>query len=442
MLTALALVLALPLSGAPAPPPGFLALEPAPKGAPPLLYCTPEGQGIVGGEFQRGGHPVVRALAKAEPGSTVFLEEGQYPPFTLGLGSNAWDNADISGGQPGAPIVLDGRGRATIVGREQDTIGIDQRQRVAHVTFRGLKIVTGRRSGVMFYKRTDAKNHVGFRFEDCEINGGYQHPKASGRFSKWGVWAHSLVDFSFVGTLEPARVFGIRDEHAFYIQNPQGNVLIDNVEARGLGRTFVQLTCRRRDGPPGKGFFVVRRCDVANVGLAPDDLYQGGTAFSIGGRHTGQILFERNKFRAGFDPRLKRLKPVGGVHGTGAFVAWQGGERVRNGTLVLKDNDFQMAYGCGDRALVAISGCESVQLLGRNQFRSGGFQPALALEPRDDSGKPDGEPNLLVSISPRTVFEGEFTYRNEALDEAGRARFLAREPDGDEADPRPPSDGD
>jgi hypothetical protein len=391
--------------------------------APVQLYCTPNSWGIVGQPLRPNAHPIVAALKKAQAGSTITLEAGDYAPFTLGLGSSATNNSKCKGGRQDAPLVIDGRGRVRIIGRDGDTVGIDQRDSVRHITFRGISFLAGRRAALMFYKRDDGKNHVGFFFEDCQILGGFDHVRGTGRHSKWGVWGHRLKNFRFVGVEEPAKVTGLRSEHAFYIQNPQGDVLIENVIGDGLGRTFVQLTCRKRDGPPGRGKFTVRRCRVSNIGLARGDNFRGGSAFTIAGRHRGQLLFEENVFRAGFDKRYGKLKPVGGVHGTGAFVAWQGGEKERNSVLILKNNDFSMAYGCGDRALVAITGCDVVRILGKNVFRSGAFQPALALEPLDDDGNMAGEPNVNVGIVPTTVYEGEITLQNRVLSRADMGRY-------------------
>ena len=361
-------------------------------------------------------HPIVAALARARPGSTIYLDPGNYQGFSLGLGGQAGNASDTRGGSPGAPIVIDGRGQARIMPSGQDAIIIDQRVPVAHITFRGLKIIAGNRTGVIFTKRNDGRNHVGFSFEDCEILGGFDHPAGKGRTSKWGLWAHRLKDFRFVGLASPAKVVGLRHEHAFYIQNPQGDVLIENVIGNGLGRTFVQVTCRAKDGPPGRGRFVVRNCKVSNVGLGVWDDYRGGTAFTVAGRHTGELLFENNRFRGGYDPRYRKLKPKGGVHGTGAFVAWQGGQKMRNGTLILRNNDFRMAAGCGDRPLVAISGCKDVLITGKNHFVSGGSEPALALEPVDDAGKPEGGlPNVKVRIAASTQLKGKVTLRGRVL---------------------------
>ena len=108
-----------------------------------------------------------------------------------------------------------------------------------------------------------------------------------------------MKDFEFRGQSRKARVENIQQEHAFYIQNAQGPILIENVQAKRLGRTFCQFTARAKDGPVGKGSITVRNCDVSDIGLFKDDNHKGGSAFTFAGRLTGDILVEGNRYRAG-----------------------------------------------------------------------------------------------------------------------------------------------
>ena len=373
------------------------------------IRCTPKTLAMPGQDPKQVDHSIARALEKAQPGSTIVIGAGDYEPFTIGFKSNSRFNARTSGGRQGLPIVLQGEGKARILGRTGDTIAIDQAQRNGHLTFRNLTIIAGERAGIMFYRQGPDRTHNGFHFEDCHVFGHFDHVKDTGRKSKWGVWGHNLVDFQFKGVDQPARVDGIRSEHGFYLQNPQGPILIENVEGRLLGRTFCQFTARAKEGKPGTGNITVRNCRVTDVGIAKGDGHKGGSAFTVAGRLTGTILLEGNSYRAGFDPKVRALTTPGVPYGTGALAAWQGGEPVPNGLLILRDNDFRMAEGCGDRALVAIGGCREVRIEGANHFHARGAHPALALDPVDDAGRPLSPPNGKVRLLPSTDCVGPIT---------------------------------
>jgi hypothetical protein len=255
----------------------------------------------------------------------------------------------------------------------------------------------------MFYKCGPDQSHEGFHFVDCAIDGGFDHATGRGLNTKWGVWAHSLADFQFVGRTRPAEIKNLRNEHAFYLQNCRGDVTIDNVRASRLGRTFLQVTARPGDGPPGVGTVTVRNCVVEDACIAIGDDYKGGYAFTIAGRHTGMLIFENNRYRAGFVPALRKLTRPGVPYGTGAFVSWDGFGQ-RNGRLVLRGNDFELAPGCGDRPLVAIGGCTDVDIAGANRFVSA-YDIALELDPPREAGF-ESNPNGRVRIDPRTVVTG------------------------------------
>ena len=409
------------LRASPVGPPG----PPAPPGPALVIRCSPTSVTLPGRPPQAAAHPIAAALTAATPGAWIRLDPGEYPPFSIGLGSNAPTNARTSGGAPGRPIVVDGGGMARITAWEGDTIAIDQKVPNGHITFRNLEIETSKRAGVMFYQQSGGRVHEGFTFEDCHLLGGFDHVNDRGRRSKWGLWAHSLKDFRFAGTRTPARVEGIRSEHGFYIQNPRGDVTIENVRAELLGRTFCQFTARANEGPPGQGTILVRRCDVRDVAIARDDAFKGGSAFTVAGRLRGRIVFEGNRYRAGFDPFVRSLTRPGQPYGTGAFVAWDGGQPARNATLVLKDNDFRLAPGCGDRALVSIGGCDRVEIVGANHFESGGTFEALALDPVDGRGKAVSRPNGQVLLAPTTELVGTVTIGGAEADEEALRRLRA-----------------
>jgi hypothetical protein len=355
-------------------------------------------------------NPIAEALRAAKPGTTIWLDPGDYPPFTIGFQSHSPANAAISGGAPGSPIIIQGTGPGVrIVGVEGDTIAIDQRVPNGWITFRNLTIVPGQRAGVMFYERKDGKLHQGYSFEDCHILGAFDHETGKGKRTKWGIWGQNLADFRFVGVQAPARIENISEEHAFYLQNVQGAITIENVYARDLGRTFCQFTARARDGSPAKGDVIVRKCVVEDACIAQADGFKGGAAFTVCGRMQGAFLFEQNVYRAGFRKERLRFTRPGQPYGTGAFTAWEEGGAGQTATLVLRDNQFLFAKGCGDRPVVSIGGCNQVLIVGENRFVSGGVQPALSLDPADGTGKTFSTPNGSVYLAPATKVDGAVT---------------------------------
>jgi len=386
---------------------------PAVATGPAWVVCSPTGLQLSGRAKKRSAHPIAEALQEARPGTVVWVKQGDYPPLRIGFDNNAPDNARTSGGRPGAPIVVEGRGRVRILGTGGDAISISQAVPNGYITFRNIEIRPGERSGVHFFKLSGGKKHEGYHFENCDIIADFDHRTGRGSKSKWGVWGHSLSDFAFVGVGRPARVENIRFEHGFYLQNPQGSIRIERVHARRLGRTFLQLTSRRSDGPPGIGDVIVRNCLVEDVGLSVRDGYKGGSAFTVAGGLRGRLLFEHNTYRAGFDRSLLRLTRPGQPYGTGAFVAWRSWKDAPNGELILRDNDFAFAPGCGDRPVVSIGGCQRVDLVGANRFVSGGTFDALALDPVQDGGKLQSSANGKVSVSKRTRIEGRVTLRGD-----------------------------
>lgn len=389
---------------------------------PPLFVtCSPGSVKFGQDQPVKARNPVVTALEQCGPGSIITLKKGNYPSFAIGFAKEVHWNARSSGGTPTKPITIQGEPGAIIRanGDSGDSITIHQEITTGHFIFRNLTIEPGYRAAVMFYKQPPGKFHEGFQFLDCDIIGSWDHVKKKGKKSKWGVWGHSLKDFTFQGLTRMAEVRDIQQEHAFYLQNNAGDIRIENVQAARLGRTFCQFTARERDGAAGVGTITIRGCKVEDIGLSVWDGYKGGTAFTLAGRIEGPIIFERNSYRAGFDPAIARLTQKSQDYGTAALVCWDGGGKVHNGTVILRDNDFEMAPGCGDRPLVSIGGCREVQILGANRFISGGKMDALSLDPVGDrrpGGVPTNVPNGEVTISAATTFKGAVKVRGIEVD--------------------------
>jgi hypothetical protein len=376
-----------------------------------VLQCAPNWVRLPSGERYDSPNPVARALEFAAPGAVIEVLSGTYPALQLGFQSRNPESARTAGGQIAQPIVVRGRGQVRFdPGAVGDTIAINQQQPCQHVWFESIDLVPGSRCAVMFYDLADNQAHVGFRFYDCRILGGWNHTDGTGVQSKWGVLGHDLSDFVFAGRERRAEVRDIRLEHAFYLQSPRGDITLENIDAARLGRCFVQLVAREQSGPPGRGLIVVRGNRVSDVGLSDWDGFKGGSAYTFaGGLEHCTILVERNTYRAGFERALLGRTTEGRPYGTAAFVAWDGGEARPNGTLVLRGNDFELADNCGDRALVSIGACERVVIEGDNRFVSGAHPVALALESSYVGRRAEPKQNGRVHLSAEVTLRGDLT---------------------------------
>lgn len=391
------------------------------------IECTPTSVALDGGAAIQSSDPIAEALRHAGPGSVIDVGPGDYPAFRLGFGRGR-QNADASGTEF-APITVRALGRAGQRARIRakggsDALMIDQKKPVAYITFEGLEFEPGYRSAVIFYRQAGGAVHRGFRFLDCDIIGGWDHVKAAGAKSKWGVSGHRIADFEWSGRTRPSIIRDLKNEHAFYLQNCAGDVLIQNVEATRLGRTFCQFTARSSDGPPGLGNITVRDCRISDTGLAAGDAYKGGSAFTVtGNMPKAHFLFEGNTFRAGFNPRLKKLTRPGVAYGTGALVVWPEKDPVRVGQVVLRDNDFRFAKDSGDRPVVSLSAVADLRIEGSNRFEAGAFGVALSLDPPQSSGLPSKLPCAKVTIAPTTTLLGRLEVAGHPATAAERTKL-------------------
>jgi hypothetical protein len=152
----------------------------------------------------------------------------------------------------------------------------------------------------------------------------------------------------------------------------------------------------------------------------------------------GAFLFEKNVYKAGFRPERLSFTMGGKPYGTGAFTAWEESMAGPTATLVLRDNDFSFAPGCGDRPVVSIGGCTRVLIVGENRFASGGQQPALVLDPVNQQGKTLSSPNGSIYLAPATKLEGALSWLGKEPSEEQRAA-LQKLPAPEQAPANPPA---
>ncbi len=394
-----------------------LATLAGPSSAQGRIQCTPKTVQGLGKPPSSVTNPIARALELAQPGSVIDLAPGEYPAFAIGFGQAADDNAITTGGANGRPIIVRAHGKVKIRRHRDggDTIALVQQKRFGYVTFEGLTIEASYRAAVMFYAVEPGQSHDAIRFLDCHIEGNYDHLRKQGADSKWGVYGRALRDFEWRGQRGRSTIRDLQHEHAFYLQNPAGDILIENTDASLLGRTFLQVVSRPHEGPPGNGRITLRNNRIEDACVAPGDNFKGGCTLTFAGRHRGTVWLENNVIRTGFDDERRALTAPGDPYGTGALLVWAP-EGDPLSELVLIGNRFEFDSGCGDRPLVSLQGLKGLWLGPGNTFKTAQDRfPALTIEPRKDDGSFQVQDLMRMKVDAPQTIEGRIEYRGEAL---------------------------
>lgn len=117
--------------------------------------------------------------------------------------------------------------------------------------------------------------------------------------------------FQFLWRLRGA-LAAAENEHAFYLHNKKGLVLIQNVTMERVGRTCVQSVNRNIESSaatastnsPGLGALLIEYCQCVDQGIGCEDDHHGGSGYTVNGRHWGPVRIRGNKYRAGYDAEL------------------------------------------------------------------------------------------------------------------------------------------
>lgn len=391
-----------------------------------LVMLTPRSIQIDGGAVQPAENPIVRALETCGPGSTIVLEAGDYRPFSIGFMKEDPNNARTRGGAPGQPIVVAARGAVRIHGGAfGHCVRVAQQIPNGHITLRGIAFHGASQSAILFAR---GGTHVGYRFEDCPIDGGYDHAKQQGLASSYGIDAYGMIDFAYVGTTQPVTIANLRNADGIRLMNTQGDVVIERVVGERLGGAFARVMSASADGPPGLGLVVLRHCVARDVGLNPDMAHKSAYAYTVTGRHFGTIALDRCEYRSGFDAALLGLTQPGVAYGLGAVQITDGVDHARTETFVLYGCDFQAAPDTGAAPLVSIGGCHMLRIEGKSTFVAGRSGLALDLDPRaaDAAGGLRSTANGLTRVAQDTVVQGVIKVRGTAAKLEQLANYGAR----------------
>ena len=241
------------------------------------------------------------------------------------------------------------------------------------VIFEHLDIEADDTAGVMT-ANSPMKN---FTFRDCRIYGLFDPVAPSGQLddSKWGalLWKHENWTF------EDCEIAGIRQEHAQYGHNRQGQVTWRRVKARHCQRTAFQDVSRPGEGPIGKGDVLLEDVEAVDVCLEQGG---GGSAITCrGGNPSSNWTLRRVRVRLGCDAALKAPYNEN-ITGSVVFDNGSGGTYGGTKSVLMDQCDFEVGTvypGANNakRSNVRLEVVESVTI--RNTRIKGGTN-GIALE--------------------------------------------------------------
>ncbi len=210
------------------------------------------------------------------------------------------------------------------------------------------------------------------RFYGCRFVPGREN-LAEGAYvgfgAKWGVRSQARGRYDFRGcTFEPVQ------EHALYLDSPQGDSTFVGNAHRGSTRTAIQIVnrCFDNPGPSGHGTLLFEELEI----VAPWG--DGGSALTVAG-HLGDVLVRGVRVRE--DPARQRSH--------GAIAVWtdaspEHGAHLAPGadgrlfsTRAVTIESLEVDLPHADRPHVAIAGAERVVVQG---FTIAGNQAAFALD--------------------------------------------------------------
>jgi len=215
---------------------------------------------------------------------------------------------------------------------------------VKSITIKDLEIVNGLHEFAPI-RTSMGEVHGHITIENCSfkgIGGGWL-----GRGMKWGIRGHGPARWTIVNCkFEPAQ------EHSIYIDNPQGNLLIDRCTGSKNGRTFMQITNRPTSGLSQFGDITVKDCTCSEIKKDGG----GGSDYTFVGCLGTLSVTNCSSINTN----------------NGAFVAWTD---TTNGTYPISSSEdfsfnkiiiknFNATSRIAERPMLAISGSKYTELSG------------------------------------------------------------------------------
>lgn len=303
-----------------------------------------------------------------EYGRKILLRKGLYPSFQFDANAAVWQNrVRRLGSKHDAKVIILGEDGATIDrisdqwGSTIGVLGHGSGHSLHYIHWENIKFECNGDAAFLIGSSADLVNGGGYKgwsFEGCEIDGGYDWYTGTGRNSKWGILTWAVSDFRF----NNGYIHDIKREHAFYLHNNLGDVMMNHNIVERCGRTFCQITARKEEfgvGPLPENPGDISVCGNLISDVTLGDGCEGGTAITLTGRNRGLMMIRRNTILFGHDQELRDALADQGVCvpepdgsrpiGNGAIVAWTTGSEDFESSLgmVVIRNVIWYAPGAG-----------------------------------------------------------------------------------------------
>jgi len=367
------------------------------------------GEGPADDEVLPAGHyPLITALRAATPGTDPVIGiEGDIPGIGMSIGGGDSDHKAYVAHWGEVPM------RFAVVGVTEDArirdFGLRDRMNngtkhagVTDAWFANLTIEARSSAAVLI-----PKHHTfgQLRFYRVHFAAGREN-LAEGAYSgygyRWGVRGHGRGRWDFrYCSFDPV------EEHAIYLDSPQGDSYFQHIEHRGSGRTAIQIVNRSIDNPGPSGHGTLLFEDVLVQRLWGD----GGSGITVAG-HLGDVIFR--------NITVTEDSEVG--HSHGAIAVWTDDSKEKGTYLYTgADGDLYSTRSVtiesidvdlpnSDRSHIAISGVEDVHI---QEFDVRGNKVAFTFDSRYGTPTIEGAANVdgkLVQLRGVTIDNGRIHF--------------------------------
>ena len=251
------------------------------------------------------GQDISYAIENAPAGGIIVLKNGDHP--AIGKVKHS----------AGVTVMAENKSGAKIQGTSGDTMSMNDGALIAHTLFRGLDMQAGGRS--MLTTLSDTGSGYDVAFEDCSIDGGWNHDTNTGTdwgpyTGKWGLNPHRWAGYAARCDFK-----NIRREHGIYCHTPMNDILLYECRFMRNGRTGSQFVGRN-----GEAGFSPFQLDVISCFYDDNGLGDGGQSLTAGGMR--YIHVQDSQFAIGrdrdFRARYMQNHPWENIYGEAHFVNW------------------------------------------------------------------------------------------------------------------------